>query len=390
MPRSRPVLAAVGLTLVALVALLGLVMERAPVSWADGPEPAWLAWAAKILVVAVFLGVIALRAKLDAAVEPWWVPAGLVGLSGLMTLCHYLMVDQHAEPAQWQRDIYLHILNQRADPPHQFRALPYGFTRVLELLTGDWWFACIAYRWFFSYWFVWSWLRFARLFLPPRPALATLGVLLVYYPLSVQYYWGQLTDPLSHALFVLALIYLVQDRVWLLAAALALGICAKETVVLLVPVYVACYWRGGLRTWLRAAALGAVCVAAFLGARLPFGWQSGAGAMNGVERLMVGTNLGLDRLGWTETAARTFVPLAMNYLHPLAFVVPFVPFIVRNWRHTDGRLKAIFLTLTPLVLLSSLCYSWLYESRNYVPLLPVLTTMAFARQRSAPPGEPPT
>ena len=48
--------------------------------------------------------------------------------------------------------------------PHQFRPLPYGFTRSLELVTGDWHFACLAYRWFFLYWFVWGFYRFVRLY----------------------------------------------------------------------------------------------------------------------------------------------------------------------------------------------------------------------------------
>ena len=46
-------------------------------------------------------------------------------------------------------------------------------------------------------------------------------MLLAFYPLSVWYYQGQLTDPLSHALFVLSLIYVVQDRWLALAASLA-------------------------------------------------------------------------------------------------------------------------------------------------------------------------
>ena len=76
-------------------------------------------------------------------------------------------------------------------------------------------------------------------------ALATLLPLPLLYPLSIFWYWGQLTDPVSHALFVLALIYIVEDR-WLeLAGALALGVMAKETAVILVPAYWACWWRKG-------------------------------------------------------------------------------------------------------------------------------------------------
>ena len=94
--------------------------------------------------------------------------------------------------------------------------------------------------------------------------MATLGILVILYPLSVHYYLGQLTDPLSHALFVLALIYVVQDRWLALAATLALGVLAKETAVV-VPAYWLCTWRRGWPAFLKTTVLGVACVTAFLG-----------------------------------------------------------------------------------------------------------------------------
>ena len=251
--------------------------------------------------------------------------------------------------------------------------------RSLEHVTGDWTFSCVAYRWFFTYWFVWGCYRFARIWLPAALSLATLLPVGLLYPLSVWYYLGQLTDPLSHALFVFALIWTVQDRTALLAASLALGVLAKETVVLVVPACWACYWRGGLRPLLKAAALGAACVAAFLAARLPYGWYPGYETINGTERLMV-----LDNLGIGEPYYKPAASAIENYLHPALFVLPFVPFIAWGWRRIDGRLKVMCLTLTPLLLLSNLCFGWMYESRNYMPLLPLLGTAALFAV--APPG----
>jgi hypothetical protein len=210
----------------------------------------------------------------------------------------------------------------------------------------------------------------------------TLLVLPIYYPLSIYWYWGQLTDPLSHALFVLAMIYTVEDRGWLLAATLALGVLAKETVVLMVPVYLACHWRQGTAALARATALGVVGVAAFLAARLPYGWwPGGSESINGTEGLMISTNLGLYHLGIGRQMYQGAAPLFDNYLHPLLFLVPFLPFILWRWWFIDARLRAMFLVLTPLLLLSSLCFSWLYESRNYVPLLPLLATMAMSARQ---------
>jgi hypothetical protein len=296
-------------------------------------------------------------------------------LAGLMTAWHGYEVDVPNEA--WQQRLYLDILNHLPEEsgllraPHQFRALPYGFTRSLEVITGDWVFACLAYRWFFTYGFLWASYQLARRFQPRIRALATLVPVVLLYPLSVRYYQGQLTDPLSHTLFVLAMIYMIEDRLLALAAALALGVLAKETAVVVVPAYWACYWRRGLRALLTTAALGLVCTAAFLAARLPLGWGLGYGSINGTEGLMIGTNLGIGPPRYIGSA-----PTFENYLHPLLFVAPFLPAIAWNWRRADGRLKALFLTLTPLVLLSNLCFGWMYESRNYMPLLPLLATLA--------------
>ena len=135
------------------------------------------------------------------------------------------------------------------------------------------------------------------------------------------------------------------------------------------------------RNWAATVFLGAVAMAAVLAVRLPFGWRPGAEEMNGAG-LMVGTNLGIGR-----PSAFTEVPLYQCYVQPLLFVAPFVPLIAWNWRATDVRLRRMAVTLTPLVLVCNLCFGWLYESRNYVPLLPLLTTMALpARKEVSPPA----
>jgi hypothetical protein len=201
-------------------------------------------------------------------------------------------------------------------------------------------------------------------------ALAALAPVVLLYPLSVLYYWGQLTDPLSHALFVLSLVYLLEDRPGPLALALALGVAAKETVVLLVPVYLACYWRRGFKAWVVTALLGSAAVAAFVAVRST-GWRPGYGAINGTSGLMITTNLGIGPPLYVAAA-----PLWANYVHPLLFVGPFLPTLIWRWRRIDPRLRTACFTLTPLLLLSNLCFGWLYESRNYMPLVPLLATAA--------------
>jgi hypothetical protein len=373
--KSKPpwLLAALGLGLIALVSLPPLVCEPPPVDFLLPNETA--EWASKVLVLVLMAAAVGAAAVAARAEERWAAAliAGAAVLAALMTAGHWYWVDSTPVKATWQRGLYLDILNRTSEAPHLYRTLPYGFTRTLERLTGDWEFSCLAYRWFFNFWFVWGAYRFARFFCGQIRSLLTLVPLALLYPLSVQFYWGQLTDPLSHALFVFSLLFLVQDRWLLLAAALALGVMAKETAVLIVLSYFVCYARQGRAALLKTSVIGLACVAAFLATRLPLGWRPGNADLNGLNGLMIGTNLGFGR-----PVAKTPVPLYQNYLHPFWFVGPFVPLIVWNWRCLDRRLRVLLLTLTPTLLLSNLCFSWMYESRNYMPLVPVHATAALA------------
>src|SRR5262249_46204196 len=152
---------------------------------------------------------------------------------------------------------------------------------------------------------------------------------------------GQLTDPLSHALFLLALVCVVEDRWPTLAAALALGVMAKETVAIVVVSYLACHWRKGVPALAQTVVVGAAAAVSFLAGRVPFGWRPGNADLNGLSGLMISANLGSDRiadwLGLREVAdrlglghpiAHSTVPLTENYLHPLWFVGVFLPFVV--------------------------------------------------------------
>jgi hypothetical protein len=365
--------AALGLSFIAILSLLPLLLESPPVRYLSAYALPWQDWGSKSAVLFVMLAIVVWRAWWDRSRESWSLAlaVGLMGVAAVLTAYHSFRVDLQSQAAEWQLDTYRQILNHQMDAPHQYRPLPYGFVRTLEWLTGDWVFSCDAYRWFFTYWFLWAAYRFARLFHPPLLALGAPAAIAALYPLSVDMYWGQLTDPLSHSLFLLALIYVLEDQLMLLAAALALGVLAKETVVLVVAVYWACNWRGGLLAVGKAVLLGAVCTAAFLAARLPLGWWPGYQNINGTNGLMIWSNLGFPQ-AWI-TYEHDPLP---NFLHPLMFVGTFLAFIAWHWRQLDGRLRTMFAVLTPLLLASNLCFGWMYESRNYMPLVPLLATMA--------------
>jgi hypothetical protein len=397
-------MARVGLLLIALVSIPPILLERAPIQFIRFDQSPILQISLKIVVTLALIATIAIGAWAERRVERWSGALALLFmvLAGAMTACHWLVVDRYhftlPPPASgefytetWQRWLYEAVLNhdQARRPglspvPHVFRPLPYGFTRTLERLTGDWNFACILYRWFFTYWFLWGSYRFIRLFHPPPRALEALIPIVLLYPFSIWHYGGQLTDPMSHALFVLALIYVVEDR-WLdLAAALALGILAKETVMVVVPAYLVCQREQRSAALWKTVGLALVCVTAFAAPReIDFvrsgfraassGWWPTMRALNGARGLMIGTNLGIGTPLDKGLGSNT---LPQNALHVFLFIAVFLPAIIRHWRMADSRLKSLFIVLVPLVLLSSLCFSWLYESRNYMPLLPVVTALA--------------
>jgi hypothetical protein len=349
-----------------------MVAECRPLGLVAPPDSVVADLASKVVVILAMLAAIAWQAQADWRRDggPALITPLLLIAAGLMTAYHFVTVDRL--DLSGLAGHYLDVHNNAIDPPHPYRWLPYGFIRSLERITGDWLFAWLAYRWFFSYWFLWACYRFGRLIHRPPAALMVALLPLLFYPFSIQYYHGQPTDPISHFLFVLALVYVREDHWLALAATLALGVIAKETAILAVPADLAGYWRRGLRPWVRAAGLAAVGMGVFLAVRLALGWRPGT-SINGVQGLMIGTNLGIG-----EPLATTIVPLVENYLQPALFVVPFLPFIAWNWRRSDPRLRALFLVLTPLMLFANLCYGWMYESRNYMPLLPVLATLAIA------------
>lgn len=393
-PASRAhsaLLLGVGLALIALLSIAPLLQSR-PIHFV-APSPSTAARTGQKAFVLLAMG-LAIFAAVRSESRRGAASAralAFAAIAAALTACHWSIVElrhsvENGHPnyfqADWQRKTYLAILNgQRYDVatdahtlPHLFRPLPYGFVRALELATGDWWFSCLAYRWFFTFWFMWFYETFARLFRSPGRALLALAVYPVLYLLSIRYYGGQLTDPLSHALFALSLVLIIEDRWALLAAAVALGVLSKETAVVLVPGYLACHWRKGFGAVVRTALVGVAAVIAFAAARLPYDLRR---AMSETP-LNLAWNLGIGPLPpFPESVIHE------NWIQPLLFVGVFLAIGIVHWRSAEPPLKALTLTLTPLVLISQLLYGWLYESRNYVPLLPVLTTLAVTPRRDA-------
>lgn len=325
-------LGGLGLLAVAVISLAPLLFEPLPREPVAAYTSAALSYVAKFVTLLVLSCAISVQALLERCRKSIYL---LCALAAAMTLVHFVMVDRQRKDAAWQSELYFDILNHHRDAeddqyraPHQFRPLPYGFARSLELITGDRIFASWVYRWFFLYWFVWATYQFARLYLAPFRAALTVVPLALLYPFAIAFYMGQLTDPMSHALFIVSLLCVIQGRLILLAASLALGIMAKETVVIVVPAYCLYARYKGVqpgRIILRALGLGVVCIAAFLATRMPLeGWSFNNQSMNGNEQSMVTSNLltpaWAARVGLDPPLYRSTVPMSQNYLQPLLFV----------------------------------------------------------------------
>jgi hypothetical protein len=290
-----------------------------------------------------------------------------LALAIAMTAFHCVKKENDATALAWQKSLYLDILNREPVAPHSLRPLPYGFARLLEWITGDWLFSCLAYRCFFTFWFLLSSHQFVRRWLSPRLSLVAIGIMYVLYHYSIQTYFGQLTDPMSHWLFVMALIFVVDNEWTLLAVALAIGIFAKETALLIVPAYFLCWRQNGWPTYRRTLILGAVCVLAYFAVRLPLGWRPIYSQINGAPDALFWTNI-----GWDAPAGRWLMTIRHHLFHVNLFFLVFVPFIAYQWRSLDRTLKILCLTVPTLVLATNVWFSLVHESRNYMPALPIL------------------
>jgi hypothetical protein len=394
---SSFILPFIGLALLAALSLAPFFLGKAAVRPVGTPLLGSLEIGEAVVLMVMGLAIF-VRILADRRCEPYAIllNLGFILIAAGSTACHWCIVDSRYRivdgereyfEVQWQSDLYYALLNgEKKDlgvgqftVPHLYRPLPYGFTRTLEWLSGNWWFACWSYRWFFTYWFVWSYYQFARHFRSPGKSLVALAAYPILYPFSVLYYEGQLTDPMSHALFALALCYVVEDRVFFLAVTVALGVLAKETALVIVLAYFVCHIARPVRALVRSVGPAVAGIIALLAARMPFGWRPQSLSINGTP-LNLKENLWQVPLGDLPAS----IPHQF-YIQPIIFIGIFLPMIIWRWRQAEWPLKALFLTLVPLLFASQLLFGWLYESRNYVPLLPVLTTLALtpARKSSA-------
>jgi len=320
---------------------------------------------ALLLSIPIFTVLICYHIKIE-------LPSKKISLFILLTLIsfvlldiHYIYIDSqsqysshyfdHISNPQWQIEIHRGIL--ALDPkilPHSYRFLPNSLTRVFEFLTGDFSYARALYRYTFMFLLLFSIYYYARLFYSHERALLSVFIYAMIYPISIRFYAGQLTDPISHLLFVWSFIFLQLDCFVYFCLSILIGLLAKETI-LVMPIYYVLIRMKDKKRW----AQGGILLA--LGISIIF-----------IIRIMVTSNdLTYKNISGVEVS---HVLRNLSYFDLWGRQVGFtigilLPFFVLAWRTTRKELKHLVGFLLPVLLISNVIFSWVHETRNLIPVV---------------------
>ena len=283
-----------------------------------------------------------------------------------------------------QEEMQEHVVE--LDPravPHSYRFLPNSIVLWIQLAGVRYDAARDIYRMLAGLLIYYAIYRYARLYAcptrttgdpglngpgAPRPVRSPnfLGGILAMlltaavYPISFEWYMGQLTDPLSHLSFLLAFIFLETGDFASLLATLIIGSLAKETVLAMSGFYVL-FCRKQSNYLLKAIVLCLASLAIYFGVRL-FVLH---GAMQ--YQQISGVDTSHVRANWVDIRwHRLFFLTAGAYL----------PFLALGWKSTPASLKRMVLYLIPVLFVSSLVFSWLREARNWMPAVFVTSVIA--------------
>src|SRR5208283_1697756 len=109
--------------------------------------------------------------------------------------------------------------------------------------------------------------RYARVFSGHLGAIIAVLLTAAVFPISFQYYVGQLTDPMSHLSFVLAFLFIEREDFPFLLTTLVIGALAKESVLAMAGYY-ALFGRKDKHYPIKVAGLLVCCAAVYLGVRM--------------------------------------------------------------------------------------------------------------------------
>ena len=288
-------------------------------------------------------------------------------LTSLTNNLHWFMIDHGknvfstVSNAAWQsqmNDYAIQLLPGLA--PHSYRFLPNAIVRWMQIAHIDFESARDLFRMLSGLLVFYSLYRFARLYCGYSGAIMAMLFTAAIYPVSFENYAGQLTDPLSHLSFVLALLFLeTEEFAWLLTT-LLIGSLAKETVLAMAGYYVL-FRRQEKGYVVKSALLVGLSLAVYFGVRFF--------VLHGAMSYQQTSGVGLDHVleNWRDPEWR--IPFLLT-------ACALLPFLAVGWKQTAVSLKRQALFLLPVLFLSSLFFSWLRESRNFMPLVFVTSVIA--------------
>jgi hypothetical protein len=330
-----------------------------------------LQWLGRAILVALVFLIIATIARIDSAPGPEKVRrySGFALLAAFLTFYHYFNVD--LAHLAWQIEQYNGVLRHTYVAPDQYRFLPQGILWWMLLGNADFVFSYVVYRFLFTFLLCQAIYQFARLYLTPCESVFVVLLYAVFYPLSTRYYYGNMLDPMSHAVMLAALTCCYRRQFAQFSWLIVLGMLIKETMLVIIP----CYYLMNSKTMRlrdarvagRLAVITVIALAVFLACRIPFNFHYDFKTLNRTSELMIYSNLGFSGAKhWSS------VPVYQRYLHPILFIFIWLPLIIWKRRLLPAPLFRTALYLAAAFYLTNLCFSWNHESRNFVPPLIVL------------------
>ena len=299
-------------------------------------------------------------------------------LTTLVNFLHKVIVDygkNHFPTStnlQWQVRMQDAAINLNPYAlPHSYRFLPNSIVRWMEIGGLDFEASRNLYRLYAGLLLFYALFRFAELYTCDLGAVVSMLMTAVIFPVSFVHYAGQLTDPLSHLSFLLCFIFLQTEDFELFLLAMLVGALAKETVLAMAGYYVVFHRKE--ENYLPKSVIACVtALSVYFGVRLlVLGGHMGYRQISGPAFSHVFEN-------WNLVEWRWLFLLTGGAL---------LPFLLLGWKTTPRHLKQLTFYLLPVLLISSLFFSWLVEVRNFMPLvfvLSVVTGKFLAEKLAAP------
>ncbi|MBW7957514.1 MAG: hypothetical protein H3C68_06425 [Deltaproteobacteria bacterium] len=282
----------------------------------------------------------------------------LILLTLMLVDIHYMDIDTtssyfgNTTNHSWQVRGHEKILLLAPDfIPHSYRFLPNSMIRLIEFLTGDFSYARSLYRHTFMFLLLYSIYYYARMYCSQPAALVSVLFYAAIYPVSIRFYAGQLTDPMSHLLFVWSFILMKQDNFAGFSLTVLVGILAKESIIIMPAYY----------------------LLSKIAAKEPASKQVllvlASAALVFLVRLLIIPDLGYSRISGVSFS-HISGNLAQYQIWPrqLAYTVGvFLPFFILSWKTSPRELRNLVLFILPPLVVSNMMFSWLHESRNLIP-----------------------